>query len=252
MPQLTPRQISFEAIYNFRDLGGYRTLQGNSVIWGKLFRSGELHNMTGADFQKLKIGIGLKSVLDLRSYLEIAEHGVGLVAGSGFRYFNISFISDGGDREANIRRYQKLANMGEFYVTLSRQKEFSRRLVEALEIIADPQNHPLVFHCSAGKDRTGLLAALVLNILGIADNDIADDYFLTASHPKQPYNRTGNETREAAEEHGLPDYFWELRPELILQYLTALREEYGSGEKYILAQGADSSLVRSLKKSLVK
>ncbi len=190
------RQINFECIFNFRDLGGYKTNDGREVAWRKLFRSGEMQNMTYGDAAILKREIKLASVLDLRSNLEIVDQGLGQVCRTGWKYYNIPFLSDGGDREGNIRRYRGLTNMGEFYLRLLRQKEFSQSLIEALTIIADPANQPLVFHCSAGKDRTGLLAAIVLSILGVGDEDIAEDYFLTASHPHKQYNRITSEIKK--------------------------------------------------------
>jgi protein-tyrosine phosphatase len=245
------RQINFEAIYNFRDLGGYQTNAGHEVAWRKLFRSGELQKMTTGDAERLKQEIGLVSVLDLRSNLEIDEQGIGLISTIGLKYFNISFISDGGDREGNIRRYQGLANMGEFYLRLLRQKEFAQLLIEALTIIANPKNQPLVFHCSAGKDRTGLLSAIVLSILGVSDEDIADDYFLTASHPHKQYNHITSEMKKEGEANGLPEFFWEITAELMLQFLSKFREEYGSIVEYLQKHGADSSLIPSLKQALI-
>jgi protein-tyrosine phosphatase len=251
MQQPYTRQISFKSIYNFRDLGGYQTKCGRPVIWRRLFRSGELHKINENDLDQLQVEIGLKSVLDLRSDLELREKGVGLISLSGFKYFNVSLISDGGDKEGNQRRYQNLTNMGEFYIKLSRQKEFGRKIIEALEVIANPINHPLVFHCSAGKDRTGILAALVLDFLGVSENDIAADYSLTALHPQEPFNRINGDVVKQAEKHGLPLFFWEVSPELILLYLAKLREEYGSCENYLQVCGARSSLLNSLKNSLL-
>jgi protein-tyrosine phosphatase len=246
------RQINFERIFNFRDLGGYKTNDGHEVTWRKLFRSGELQNMTTADARKLKQEIGLVSVLDLRSNLEIEEQGLGFVGTTGLKYHNISFIPDGGDREGNIRRYLGLANMGEFYLRLLRKKEFSQLLIEALTIVANPVNHPLVFHCSAGKDRTGLLSAIVLSILGVDDEDIASDYFLTASHPHKQYNQITSEMKKEGDAHGLPVFFWEVTPELMLRFLTKFKEEYGSTSQYLQKYGADSSLIPSLKQALIK
>jgi protein-tyrosine phosphatase len=207
--------------------------------------------MTTKDAEKLVREIGLACVLDLRSNLEIAEQGLGFVSTIGLKYYNISFISDGGDREGNIRRYQGLANMGEFYLRLLRQKEFSQLLIEALTIIANPVNQPLVFHCSAGKDRTGLLSAIVLSILGVGDEDIASDYFLTALHPHKQYNQITSEMKNEAESHGLPVFFWEVTPELMLQFLVKFKEEYGSIGQYLQKHSADLSLIPALKRALI-
>jgi len=140
--------------------------------------------------------------------------------------------------------------MGDFYFKLSGKPEFKQQVLEALCILADPANQPLVFHCSAGKDRTGILAALVLDILGVDDRDIGQDYDLTAMHPRESYNTMNDEHRLAAERNGLPKFFWEVRPELILSFLDRLRKEYGSVESYLREQGADSFLFHRLRSGL--
>jgi protein-tyrosine phosphatase len=138
--------------------------------------------VTSGDVNRLKEEIGLTSVLDLRSNFEIEQQGVGLVSESGFRYHNVSLITDGGDRNANEQRYRNFTDMGEFYSYLVRQNEFVELIIEALDVIAQAENHPLIFHCSAGKDRSGILAAILLSVLGVADDDIINDYSLSAPY----------------------------------------------------------------------
>jgi protein-tyrosine phosphatase len=245
-----PRQVNFESIYNFRDLGGYHTTEGNKVAWRKLFRSGNLNSMTGNDFHRLKEELGLSSVLDLRSNFEIEQQGIGLLSNSDIKYYNISLISDGGDEEANRRRYQGLSDMGELYTKLTRQKDFGQLIIESLEIIAESTNHPLVFHCSAGKDRTGILAAIILSILRVADEDIVNDYCLSAPYSEILFNRVKIETRASEEVKSLPDYFWKVAPKSMLLLLTMLKQEYGSVREYLKVQGANDSLFKRLEKVL--
>ena len=92
------REINFESIFNFRDLGGYRATGNRTVAWGRIFRSGNLSSMTGSDLDRLRKEVALCSVLDLRSKFEITNQGIGLLIGSGISHYNISLISDGGDR----------------------------------------------------------------------------------------------------------------------------------------------------------
>ncbi len=251
MNNLYPRRPRFNSIYNFRDLGGYQTTGGRKVAWRRIFRSGELHNMTRDDADRLKEKIGLTSVLDLRSNLEINQHGLGLITESGFNYFNVSLISDGGDREGNIRRYQNINDMGQFYLRLAAQKDFSQGIVQSLEIIADPANHPLVFHCSAGKDRTGVLAAILLNSLDVITEDIVNDFLLSEPYVKIVASRIQNDPKLAEDHKSLPEYFWRVRPESMVMFLTGLKQEYGSVKMYLDAQGAKPSLITQLKNTLL-
>ena len=246
-----PQQVNFESIFNFRDLGGFRTSEGYKVAWGKLFRSGELRQMTGNDLINLKEKIGLACVIDLRSKYEIEHQGIGLLADSGIKYKNVSLIPDGGNKDTQRERYAGLHNMGEFYIKLARQKQFGQSVIEALEIMAETANQPLVFHCTAGKDRTGILAAIVLSILGVVDEDIVNDYCLSAPYVEFLYNRKKSETQKEENQDNLPEFFWKVAPENMVLFLTALKQEYGSTRQYIKTKGAEQSLIDLLKKNLL-
>ena len=251
MDELFPRQINFEAVFNFRDLGGYRTRGGSSLVWRRLFRSGNLYNLTKNDLHKLSQDLRITTVLDLRSSLEIEQQGIGLLSGSGISYYNISLITDGGNRQANEQRYKGLTNMGEFYSKLVRQKGFGKRIIEALEIIAEPANHPLVFHCSAGKDRTGILAAILLSTLKVADEDIISDFSLTAPYIEALLSLMKNDAQMAEDAGSLPAYFWQASPDLMELFLTAFNREYGSARRYLEEHGAEASLFDRLERALL-
>jgi protein-tyrosine phosphatase len=244
-----PRQINFESVYNFRDLGGYKTPNGQKVAWRRLFRSSELHKMTRSDANRLKEEIGLTSVLDLRSNYETERQGLGLV--SEFKYHNVSLISDGGDREANAQRFKNFTDMGQFYLDLTGQKDFNKSIVESLEIVAEPANHPLVFHCSAGKDRTGMLAAILLSAIEVIPEDIINDFVLSAPYVEVLLNRMKSNPRFAEDSNSVPDYFWEVSPESMAFFLTGLKNEYGSTKKYLEAHGAEPTLFEQLENTLL-
>jgi protein-tyrosine phosphatase len=251
MAEQYSRQMTFDSIRNFRDLGGYRTRQGRSVVWRRLFRSSDLRNMTRGDFTILREEIGLTSVIDLRSNFEIERQGLGLIAEAGIRYYNVSFIADGGDREANERRYKECSNMGEFYLQLVRQKEFGKRIIEALEVIAEPKNHPLVFHCAIGKDRTGILAAILLSVLDVADEDIIQDYSLSTPYMEELLASIDNEPKMAEAVKHLPRYFWDAAPESMVLFLSTIRKEYGSARGYLESLKTETPLIERLEKALL-
>ena len=251
MKKKYPRQIHFEKVLNFRDLGGYKARGGRTVMWRRLFRSAELANMTRNDFNRLKEEIGPISVIDLRSDTERERRGIGLLSEAGVRYHHISFITDGGDQRGDERRYKDFTNMGDFYVYLVRNGQFGRRIIEALEVIAAPENHPLVFHCAVGKDRTGLLAAILLSVLGVRDEDIIEDYTLSAPSIKEFFARFIRDPKTAEFARNIPGFFWEAVPESMALFLAGLKKEYGSTRDYLTAQGADTSLVSRLENALL-
>jgi protein-tyrosine phosphatase len=245
------RHIRFENITNFRDLGGYRARDGYTVAWRRLFRSGEFNHMTGNDLDRLTGEIGLTTVLDLRSDLEVENQGVGLLTGADIRYHNISFITDDDQPEAEQKHYRTFTNMGEFYLEFIRYKGFGGSIVRALEVIADPENHPLVFHCAIGKDRTGILAAILLSALGVADEDIIEDYTLSTPYMEALLEKIRSVPEIAKSIMPLPDFFWTATAESMNLFLSTLKREYGSIGAYLAEQGAEPSLIRRLENALL-
>jgi protein tyrosine/serine phosphatase len=163
--------------YNFRDLGGYPTTDGLVTRWGQLFRSDTLHELTEADLGVLR-EIGLRSVIDLRMATEVERVGRGPLAAEPIRYLHASVLQEeGGETQA----VPALGGTDPSERYLSYLDAGRQALVLALDPMSDPENYPLVFHCAAGKDRTGVLAALVLDLLGVEPEVIVEDYVLTGT-----------------------------------------------------------------------
>ena len=172
------RRIAFEAVTNFRDLGGYRTRSGRRVRWGRVFRSDALHGMTEGDLATYS-ALGLRAVYDLRGEVEIAERPNPVPS----RSHPIPTSPSPDDTplafEGTTRAdgEQVLANVYVRTVDLA-----ATRIGELFSALAEPDGLPALFHCHAGKDRTGLVAALLLEILGVERKSILDDYELTARY----------------------------------------------------------------------
>jgi len=245
------RQIDLDNVLNFRDLGGYKARGGRTVVWRRLFRSAELANMTRNDFNRLTGDIGLAAVIDLRSAEERERQGIGLLSETSIKLHNISFLTDGGNKNSDEKRFTNFPNMGEFYVYLVGNGRFGQRIIEALEIIAAPENYPLVFHCAVGKDRTGLLAAILLSTLGVADEDIIADYAMSGPPMQVIIKRLSSKPETAGFVTRVPAYFWGAVPESMALLLATLKQEYGSTAGYLKKNGADSSLVKRLEKALL-
>ena len=172
---VTDRLLPLVGAYNFRDLGHYPTIDGRVTVWGKLFRSDTLHELTTADLEVLR-QIGLAGVIDLRTTAEVERAGRGLLADEPIRYLHASVLQEEGGETVAAPTGDDPSERYLWYLDAGRLA-----LVAALEMVADPDSYPLVFHCAAGKDRTGVLAALVLDILGVHPDVIIEDYMLTAT-----------------------------------------------------------------------
>jgi protein-tyrosine phosphatase len=245
------RHIGLKSVTNFRDIGGYKTHKGHTVAWRRVFRSGEFQRINNDDYRRLMEEIGLAAIIDLRSKFEVERHGRGLLSEAGIKYHNICFITDDDDPGANASRYAHCTNMGEFYLEMAHQKDYGKRIIEALEVIADPKNHPIVFHCAVGKDRTGMLAAVLLSLLGVAEKDIIEDYALSEPYMDELLARLKNNPQKNDPPLDIPEYFWKASPESMKLFLSTLRKEYGSIQGYLESAGGDSSLGERLKSALL-
>jgi protein-tyrosine phosphatase len=246
------RHLKFSSVMNFRDIGGYPAGGGRTVAWRKVFRCGEFRNITQDDFKRLTCELGVVSVIDLRSGNELQNNGKGLLEGSEIKYCNIAFMTDDGDPGANASRYAHCTNMGEFYLEMARQKDYGQRIIEALEVIADPKNHPMVFHCAVGKDRTGMLAAVLLSLLGVEEKDIIEDYALSEPYMDELLARLKNNPQKNDPPLDIPEYFWKAGPESMKLFLSTIRKEYGSVKQYVVAMGGKPDLAERLAKTLLE
>jgi len=183
------RLVPLEGTLNFRDLGGYRTADGRQVRWGRVFRSDALGKLTDGDLTYLE-RLGVRLVCDFRDDHETERAPSRVPQHPEVRIERFP-IGAGADTDDVSGRREGLTDMvlagslgevsaemlGDFYVGMLESR--SEPLVAVLERVADPANHPLVFHCTAGKDRTGVLAAMLLSVLGVDEATILDDYELT-------------------------------------------------------------------------
>lgn len=169
------RHHRFEGCFNFRDVGGYRTADGRRVRWGLYYRAGRQDRMTQADLEALK-ALGISTQIDLRRPDEAAEQGRGPLPSMGSTYHNIPVIPEGGtDRLSRLvgdsgisgRRYLGYLDFG------------PDAWLRLFELFAHAASKPIVIHCTAGKDRTGVSTAFLLSVLGVDRALIEADYVLT-------------------------------------------------------------------------
>jgi protein-tyrosine phosphatase len=240
------REIKFDGIVNCRDLGGYKAGGCGTVARRRLFRSGYIHPATFHDLNRLKKELKLTSVINLRRNKAGQQKEVSLLNDAGIKYYNIPFFS----YQQEELTYD-FSNMGEAFLFRIRHKEYAKPIIDALEIIADPKNLPLLFHCGAGKDRSGLVAVFILSVLGVADDDINADYILSAPYMRELVASMMNDPRTPEEEKNLPAYTWEATAASMALFLSGLKQEFGSARGYLEMNGADKSLFERLKKALL-
>jgi protein tyrosine/serine phosphatase len=241
-----PADVSFSSVFNFRDLGGRRGADDRTVHYGRLYRSDSLHRLTAEECERLA-ALGIRTVLDLRRPYEIERDGrIRETVGVG--YHNIHPIH----REWNPARYDESSGPARYLADryLDMAEEGIDGLGEALRMIADPDRAPLVMHCFAGKDRTGVLSALTLALLGVADEEIAADYALSeaAQVPLSAQIKLDFPETAAA----TPPMHFVVCPPLAMQlFLTELRGRYGSIPAYTKAAGVTDEHLAALRAHLL-
>jgi protein-tyrosine phosphatase len=227
-----PRHVLFEAGFNCRDLGGYKTDDGRTVRWGAVYRSGSLHRLTSADLDAAT-RIGFRTVIDLRSSAELERSG--RVSGLDVAFHHAPLFEEDSLPFKWAEPDDPEPPPGEDYAAIA--ENGAGALAVALKVIAEGE-HPVVFHCAAGKDRTGILAGLLLSALGVSDESIMEDYELTnlclARHLSWA---KVNDPEEAAEIATRPIWLLQSSGPGIKAFLEILRTKHGSVERYLRELG---------------
>lgn len=254
---LVDRRIPLTACFNFRDLGGLETAGGRRVRSGVLYRADTLHRLTTDDLDVLR-RLGLRTVIDLRTRAEIDDHGRVALTDDEVVYHHLPMIdeiwsaesaNDGDDAPAPpFPDGPPLpATLGEGYLQML--ESGSGATARAIRLLADPVSLPAVFHCTAGKDRTGVLAALVLGQLGVPDEVIAEDYALTEQ--AVPGTRAWLEANDPGVLGRLPDWAWQAPAETMLAFLEQVRARHGSISSLLTELGLGQSTLDALDGTLL-
>jgi protein-tyrosine phosphatase len=243
---LTDRRIPLTACFNFRDLGGLETTDGRRVRSGVLFRADALHRLTPEDLDVLR-GLGLRTVIDLRTPDELDRYGsIPLADHDEIVHHHLPMVDElRTDDAVPDLDAPSAAARGEMYLRLV--EHGGGAVVEALRLLAADAALPAVFHCTAGKDRTGVLAALVLGQLGVPDAAIADDYALTEEAlPGTLAWIEANDPARAADFALYPKWVWEAPAAIMLAFLEQVRDAHGSVTERLLSLGADRATLDAL------
>jgi len=221
------RTLPFDGCVNFRDLGGYPAADGRRVAWRRLFRADGLGSLSEADREAVS-ALGLATVIDLRTVDEAIHRGRFPIEQVPVRYLEFPLLDV-------LPTPEELPGWGEAAYIAGRYRQMvddgRGALCGAIEALAAPGALPAVFHCSAGKDRTGVLSALVLAFLGVPDEVIVADYTLSAAAMGGLFERLKTDYPDAvAEVERYAPAVLHVVPETMEAFLGALRDEHGTYE----------------------
>ncbi len=234
------RRLPLAGTRNTRDLGGYPTLDGGATRWGVFLRSDSPHQLTEADLAALR-AYGMTDAVDLRRPNESEAQPSPFETAPGFIAHSVS-LADG----INSSNYEGdlPGSMSGLYIMLLDNS--AEDLARVVKICAEAEGGVL-FHCAVGKDRTGVVAMLLLLVAGVAEPDIVADYAVTEVYMKEFID-------ERARLHGvtdIPEHILRSMPDSMWRVLAHLKERYGTVEDYLRKAGLDDEVLGMIRRKFV-
>lgn len=248
--KLDPRsQLLLEGAYNIRDIGGYRTSDGQRTRWGKFLRGDNLNNLP-PESQTALIDYGIRTVIDLRTTIGLQKEPDVFASSSVVVYYHHNMNGDEPTSSSENAPENMYLSMKSYAHKLDQRRS---QIIETIETLASPGVLPALVHCWAGMGRTGVITALVLGLLGVPAETIAEDYALSACFyvnrdlkglPPLP----GVTPRETIGEYQLHH----CRPESMLELLQHVDERYGGIKEYALNGGLKQKQIDALRSTLLE
>jgi protein-tyrosine phosphatase len=241
-----PRHLNWEACYNVRDLGGLATLEGGETRWRSLIRADILARLTEQGRRALA-DYGVRTVIDLRSAQQVVDEpsafsALAPQAGDPL-YLNLPLEAYAPQVGALISRAESRAEV--YCITLDHYPE---NVAAVLRAVATAEPGGVVIHCHAGKDRTGVISALLLGLAGVPDELIAADYAESQARLWPLYE---NYVAEVGEEN--VNFWWKptATPEMMHTVLAHMRSKYGTIPTYLQQAGLTGAELAQLRQRLL-
>lgn len=254
------RSLPLSGAVNFRDIGGYLTADGQQVRWGRVYRSGMLAELTPEDHDYLQ-QLGVRLVCDLRSQEEVVRRPNQLDGLAQIRQESRPIQSlDRGSRLRSLftvlfrrSRLSHLMRHGYSKIMLDRHAPV---FGDVFRWLADDANLPVIIHCTAGKDRTGLMIALLLYVLDVPWETILGDYTLSNHHYEHFRQSLMPDVKPLMKFGVTIDDLWALLvvdPATLEHAFDHIRQEYGSIDQYLFHHaGVDDAVVGRLRQNLLR
>ena len=237
------------SILNARDIGGLVAADGRRVASGRLLRSGSVSAVTQDDADYLIATIGLKTVIDLRQPIESGgrEHAL---APHGVRVVELPLWAYSGARDNALPELSE-PNLATVYLTYLERS--GAMLGEVVGLLADPANLAALIHCTAGKDRTGVAVAVLLDLLGVSEDQIVADYALSAADMPRVIEFIRSSAKHTGFEIG-DELAWLLKAEAATMedFLARFHEQFGSAREWALANGVSVETIERLADNLLE
>ena len=246
------RHLQIDGAHNLRDIGGYATRDGSETRWRTIFRSAGMSDMT-LDGQKKLLDMGIRTVIDLRGGEEFEKSPNVFYDSPDVTYCRHDLVGEEIFAEWDVNPVEgtPVNRLSMMYKTiLDRRGEEFRRI---LAILSKPINVPAIYHCSAGKDRTGIISALLLGIAGVTYDVIAEDYGLSAVYLHQRWLPLGLAPEGSnPQNYTVDDYRAQWCPPGAMdETLRYLYENYNGIEGYLISIGVTEDQITDIRNLFV-
>lgn len=241
------RRIDLAGCFNFRDLGGYPAADGQRVRWRRLYRSDGLHHLTRADVGCVVDELGIGHIVDLRSSAELEAEGRGLLEQRAEARFHHLPLFDG-HQGAGAASAADLTLADRYFL----MAEFAKEPIAKVLVALAEAERPAVYHCAAGKDRTGVISAVLLGLLDVPDEVIVADYAASQEQLDDIVDRLMSAEGYKTMLSALPADTLHAEPETMITLLAKVRETYGSMAGYADAIGVSEDHVARLRSQLLE
>jgi protein-tyrosine phosphatase len=235
------RSLNLSGTKNLRDLGGYQTLDGKIVRWGKLYRSDHLHKLTDSDLKHLA-ALDLDRIIDFRADHEKEEEPDRLPTNTNICIIAIPILDSStkiwhDSRDELIKHNLKNIDPAKFLIetNIELATRFTPQIRRFIQELFSAKGRPVLFHCAAGKDRTGYAAAIILRILGVPTKAVMDDYLLSNEYYLSAYswNLFVLSLIKGKRFSSVVKGFLEVQPAYLSAAFEAIDRKFGSFEKYV-------------------
>jgi protein-tyrosine phosphatase len=232
------RKVNLQGAFNFRDLGGYKTTDGKTVKWGKLFRGEELGHLTDADIKTVQ-SMGIKSNVDYRTDAEVNAMPDPIIPGIK----NIRTDAGNAGSTADLNSMIASGMMKDEASAVAMMAGFNKQMVDSpkfyvqlMELLNDPNNIGLLQHCTAGKDRTGLGSAIILLALGVDEKTVMDDYLLSNVYRAEANKKAVDAVRAQVKDENVVaaiSAMMGVQKEFLQAAIDEMKNKYGSIDAFL-------------------
>lgn len=219
MNEQTERRLLWDACYNVRDLGGYSTKHKKQTRWRAFVRADNLARLS-PDGKKALITYGVNTIIDLRSDYELnidPPPFASLNGQNGYpQYINLPMLDE--SDKVGVEIINQTQSLTEMYSTII--DRYQENIALIMKAFAKATNGTILFHCRSGRDRTGLITAMLLSVAGVDYPTIAKDYAISSVYIQPTFEKPLSE-----------------QPEIMLNFLAYLDTQYGGTRAYLLKSG---------------